>query len=743
MKKFISLLFLLVASLPAFSQHFEWVRTYTGSEVTSGVITNKLVGSCVDSAGNIYILGEFSPYAELCGERLLPSSVITTQLKHGIVIAKLSPSGELLWHKAIYNDKDHDYAHALRMVGDSAIMVMVRFCLPFDNGYSQYEKKLYYLDTLLTGNDDYLMPTDSVESPVYTAFITFDLDGNAVERHLLCVGYTDTNGNALTWRSTLGSAYTDQLRAEALSWESFNVDSEGNIYVVRQSGDAVYGQYNHSTNDFPWWRIDEGTIGALKIVVDGTHNIYYPIPYPTYIGNQQILKFSPHFDSLIDAVYVFDSALTYIPGTTEITTFDIDSRNNLYMTLYGQSVLNRLYIANSDSLILNDFSTPSWVIKYNQDLHAIGIVQLSHDGDGEPQIAISRTHIDNKTNKLFVSGRTYWFPDVTVNDVRYKDYSVNIPNKSGFWLCLTDELDLSSVGILSPTTSEGRVDGISYLETSNNRVFAQSSFDAEVAFADTIIPSPNQAGQNNRAVLIWDYNGHEIGQIELGQHSPQNGATKTHSVDSVLYLTGILREDATFDTITTHNQGSSQVYIAKYINPEFAHPYVHPSDRQEQTIEWQQNLTFSLTDSPVTLTATATSGLPVSYTCSDNTTAYIDGSTLHLLHDGTATITATQQGDYYYHPAEPISKILQVGDISINANDKTMPQVYPNPATDVVYIHTGGEPVTTVRLLSSIGRTEQVVLTDDKISIAHLPSGVYYLSIITTTNSYQYKIVKP
>ena len=110
-------------------------------------------------------------------------------------------------------------------------------------------------------------------------------------------------------------------------------------------------------------------------------------------------------------------------------------------------------------------------------------------------------------------------------------------------------------------------------------------------------------------------------------HAPQ-------VIDSIVYLTGSIWEDATFGDITTQNYGSSQVFIAKYVDPAFAEPYVHPSDRQEQTIEWQQDLVFTLADSPVTLTATATSGLPVSYTSSDSTIAYVEGDRLHLVADG-------------------------------------------------------------------------------------------------------------
>ena len=55
------------------AQGFEWVRTYTGQEVdNTDDPTNRIIGSCVDSAGNLYILGEFSPQAQLCGESLCP-----------------------------------------------------------------------------------------------------------------------------------------------------------------------------------------------------------------------------------------------------------------------------------------------------------------------------------------------------------------------------------------------------------------------------------------------------------------------------------------------------------------------------------------------------------------------------------------------------------------------------------------------------------------------------------------------
>ncbi|MBQ0160719.1 MAG: hypothetical protein KBT28_08905, partial [Bacteroidales bacterium] len=74
----------------------------------------------------------------------------------------------------------------------------------------------------------------------------------------------------------------------------------------------------------------------------------------------------------------------------------------------------------------------------------------------------------------------------------------------------------------------------------------------------------------------------------------------------------------------------SMAVIALYHNDAFAFPL----SREEQSIIWEQDLNFTLADSPVTLTATATSGLPVSYSSSDTSIARIDGSTLHLLAGG-------------------------------------------------------------------------------------------------------------
>ena len=689
MKRFIFLSILLAASLASHAQGFEWVQTYTGPEIrSSDDATNRIIGSCVDSMGNTYILGEFSPQAFFGDERLLPFDIITTPIQKAVVIAKLSPSGDLLWHKAIYNGKVSCYAYALRMVGDSSIMAMVHFDIPYYWSH-QESYDLYYLDTLLTGNSDYLMPRDSVGRR-QNGFITFDFDGNVTEQHFVCVGFTDSIGNVLTPGFTRG-ADLDQMSTNFLSGESFNIDNEGNIYVIRSvHADYIIGPYDHNADEYNMWRVDDGTIGALRIAVDGTHFLKYEIPHPTALWNQQILKFSPHFDSLLGAVYMFDSTTNLQCGTIRVKSFNVDAQNNMYITMIGMDVPDHIGIANSNLLHLGDSSkTTTWMIKYNPDLYAVDVAQLKFEGDGDdPIMAINGAFIDDNTNTIFLYGGVSWFQRSLTNSILYRNDTLNLINRSQYWIRLNkDDLNLLSVGRLHPTTEYSRC-MIGPLAVSNNRVFVQTSHNGAV-FGDTVLQPSNYSF----GFLIWDYSGHEIMVKTHDCQSGMNGRSQTHITDSVLYLTGYLIENFTFDTIETHNTGSSQAFIAKYVDPEFARPYVHPSDRQEQTIEWDQELSFTLSDSPVILTATSTSGLPIAYSCGDSTIAYVRGDTLHLVADGYAWLTATQDGDYQYLPAEPVQRLLTVGGVGIaTVTTDGQAKAYPNPTSGRVTITLGEIP---------------------------------------------------
>jgi uncharacterized repeat protein (TIGR03803 family) len=83
-----------------------------------------------------------------------------------------------------------------------------------------------------------------------------------------------------------------------------------------------------------------------------------------------------------------------------------------------------------------------------------------------------------------------------------------------------------------------------------------------------------------------------------------------------------------------------------------------------------QSITFGplpgklLTDAPFTLSATADSGLPVSYTSSNFQVATVNGNTVTITGAGTTSIIAQQPGDFTYSSATAVVQTLTVTDIS-------------------------------------------------------------------------------
>ncbi|TGE03868.1 cellulose binding domain-containing protein [Hymenobacter fodinae] len=87
----------------------------------------------------------------------------------------------------------------------------------------------------------------------------------------------------------------------------------------------------------------------------------------------------------------------------------------------------------------------------------------------------------------------------------------------------------------------------------------------------------------------------------------------------------------------------------------------------------KQTITFAalpaklLGDADFALTATASSGLPVTYTSSDEKVAVISGDAVRMVGAGTATITATQAGNAGFLAAEPVGQSLTVAPLLVKA----------------------------------------------------------------------------
>ena len=90
-----------------------------------------------------------------------------------------------------------------------------------------------------------------------------------------------------------------------------------------------------------------------------------------------------------------------------------------------------------------------------------------------------------------------------------------------------------------------------------------------------------------------------------------------------------------------------------------------------------QTITFGALSSvtygvaPYTLTATASSTLPVSFDSSNTSVATISGTTITIVGAGTTTITASQAGDSNYNPATNVQQSLTVNQKALTITGVT------------------------------------------------------------------------
>ena len=159
-------------------------------------------------------------------------------------------------------------------------------------------------------------------------------------------------------------------------------------------------------------------------------------------------------------------------------------------------------------------------------------------------------------------------------------------------------------------------------------------------------------------------------------------------------------------------------------------------DPQPQTIIWDQNLNANLSDAYIVLTATATSGLPVSYTCSDENVATVNGSVLLLMGAGQAIIAASQNGNDNYYPAPDMMKILNVTSVGIAERDLTTVSVWPNPTNGVVHVQcmTNNAQWESInwKLTDMYGKYlgyGELRGADTSIDLSAYPNGIYFLHL--------------
>ncbi len=130
----------------------------------------------------------------------------------------------------------------------------------------------------------------------------------------------------------------------------------------------------------------------------------------------------------------------------------------------------------------------------------------------------------------------------------------------------------------------------------------------------------------------------------------KNGAAISGATGTTLTLTNVQSADASSYTVVVTNAAGSVTSDAAVLTV----------NRLAQIISFASLPNKQVNDAPFTLAATASSGLPVSYTSFNPAVATVSGNTVTITGVGSTVITASQAGDGTYLPADDVSQTLNV-----------------------------------------------------------------------------------
>ncbi|NBC83407.1 MAG: T9SS type A sorting domain-containing protein [Bacteroidetes bacterium] len=178
--------------------------------------------------------------------------------------------------------------------------------------------------------------------------------------------------------------------------------------------------------------------------------------------------------------------------------------------------------------------------------------------------------------------------------------------------------------------------------------------------------------------------------------------------------------------------GDVDIVVAGGYDDNYSFIYINGTlaiTKATQTITFAALDPVNVGDDDFTLTATASSGLEVSYSSSDTEVATIDSNTVIIVGKGSTTITASQAGNENYQAAEDVTQELQImGGTDVNNSLTDYILIYPNPVENILFLESNLK-IASIEIFSVAGN--KVLETNQlKIDVTELKEGLYLLHLI-------------
>ena len=373
--------------------------------------------------------------------------------------------------------------------------------------------------------------------------------------------------------------------SDVLYYPSFDVDAAGNIYLSRMAINSTY-YYLDYLDSMVEYSVEAGTISAVKYWVDHRlAGVNYIDPHRRpQNGTPELLVFSPHFDTLLTSRYLFQHYVNGAPSTY--------LRLDKYGDLYALGSISAYHV--DDTVVVDaerGISFPvtmanyykGYLVKLDSALTPIYCVTLE-DSVVNPQLAYSNTPFkdctfDCDSNFVFISvgtGRGDLADTLNFYSIlTYRGTPLSLRNDAFFLTLDLHNGDLVSYG-KSPARMASDIisTSVGKIGCFNNRVFIQSRSYGGIQLPDHEIHTDWHIA--TLGFQVFDYRGNLVGGAQYAATDPSQTGSIT-LVDSVLYMSNLLRTSATFGDIVVPEQGY-HACIAKYVDTAFMTPYRADTD---------------------------------------------------------------------------------------------------------------------------------------------------------------------
>ena len=307
----------------------------------------------------------------------------------------------------------------------------------------------------------------------------------------------------------------------------------------------------------------------------------------------QVLKFAPHFDTLLAARYIFDrTTLTFDAfGIRGGTYTKLDKESHVYSIFSISPLLE--YEDRMDTFVVD--SLQGMMLSYNSSLGEKAVmVRLDEtltpdwmvtmeDSVVNPSFPHSLSTFndlafDYDSNLIFLSVssiRGSFSDTVNFYSIPMVDGTpVYLKNSAAVLVFERTETTphLRSYGMV-PAVNSSACQYMNNMACGNGRIFLQSNFSGGLR-----IPGNEHIGStiftSGSGLTIFDYDGHVIGGTSYYTSSPYSRPGAIALRDSVLYLAVRLSDDnATFGDIPLNGSFYFST-VAKYVDTAFMSPYV-------------------------------------------------------------------------------------------------------------------------------------------------------------------------